>query len=361
MKSLGQDASALPIRVDDDGAVLVEDEPIGKVDGFRFIPDQAANHADRKMLLAAAEKGLPRILGEKAVTLAQSECADVELQKAELRWNGVTLAKLQPREGEVQPTIILEKDLAALPDHAKAALQGALETWLAAKLAPLEPLAKLHEAARDPNAGSEARALLLNLISGHGHVAREKAGIEHLPKEMRPFLRKIGVTFGALDIFAPALLKPAPRQLLSALGVDHRRLERDMLPVIKDAKKLPSGYRHAGNQAIRLDLAEKIFRAAHETRNKAQSSGNKRAKFMVDLALPISIGLEEANAIKLLGQGGFRVQRAPALTEGMFGPPKPDRWEWRPSRRRQHRTHQHKGDKQPREGNAFAGLADLIR
>ena len=72
-------------------------------------------------------------------------------------------------------------------------------------------------------------------------VTRERAGIEHLPKEIRPFLRKTGVTFGALDIFAPALLKPAPRQLLAALGTDRRPLEDAMLPVIAAELNILSG------------------------------------------------------------------------------------------------------------------------
>jgi ATP-dependent RNA helicase SUPV3L1/SUV3 len=172
---------------------------------------------------------------------------------------------------------------------------------------------------------------------------------------MRPFLRKIGVTFGALDIFSPLLLKPAPRQLLHALGVDRRPLQEAMLPVIPGGKKLPSGYRPAGDQAIRIDLAEKILRAAHETRAKAQAK-DRRRKFVLDLALPVSIGLEENNAIRLLGVAGFRVQRAKPLADGQFGPPRPDRWEWRPSRRKQ----QHAAPAKPREGSAFAGLADLL-
>jgi ATP-dependent RNA helicase SUPV3L1/SUV3 len=177
---------------------------------------------------------------------------------------------------------------------------------------------------------------------------------------MRPFLRRIGVTFGALDIFAPALLKPAPRQLLHAIGTDRRPLEDAMLPVIAGRRKLPSGYRHAGSQAIRIDLAEKIIRAAHETRAKAQGTGkqqDRRRKFVLDLALPVSVGLEEDNAIRLLGQAGFRVQRARPLKDGAFGPPRPDRWEWRPSRRKQERSQ----PVPPREGSAFAALADLVR
>ena len=356
MKSLGQDASMLPITLADDGTLLVEDEALGKVDGFRFEVDQAANHADRKMLLAAAEKALPRILGERAEALAATDMADVELSRGAIRWKGQILAKLVSREGQVKPGLEPSREISALPDKARKTLLDSLDAWLDKRLEPLEPLRKMQIASANPDAGSQARALLLNLIAGHGFVTREKAGLEHLPKEMRPFLRKIGVTFGALDIFAPLLLKPAPRQLLSALGIDRRPLQEAMLPVIPDAKKLPAGYRHAGSQAIRLDLAEKIFRAAHEARTKA----GKSRRFALDLSLPISIGLEEKNAERLLGQAGFRVQRAKPLAESAFGPPQPDSWEWRPSRRKQQRQKPHTPQR-PREGSAFAGLADLIK
>jgi ATP-dependent RNA helicase SUPV3L1/SUV3 len=248
------------------------------------------------------------------------------------------------------------REVAALPGPARARLLATLQAWLAAKLVPLEPLERLYLAAKDPEAGSQARALLLNLIGGHGYTSREHAGIEHLPKEMRPFLRRIGVTFGALDIFAPALLKPAPRQLLHVLGIDRRPLQEAMLPVIAGERKLPSGYRPAGEQAIRIDLAEKILRAAHEARARAQAK-DRRRMFVFDLALPVSIGLDADSAIRLLGSAGFRVHRARPLAEDTFGPPRPDLWEWRPSRRKQERA----APAQPREGSAFAALADLIR
>ena len=356
MKSLGQDAGMLPIELSDDGMVSVEGEALGKVEGLRFSVDASARHEDRRMLLAAAEKALPRLLGEKAQALAASDMAELSLTRGAIRWKGQDLASLEQRDGSAVPLLKPSRDVLALPDAPRAELVAALETWLAKTLEPLAPLEKMHHAAANPDAGSQARALLLNLIAGHGHVTREKAGIEHLPKEMRPFLRKIGVTFGALDIFAPALLKPAPRQLLSALGRDRRPLQPAMLPVIPGTKQLPSGYRHAGSQAIRIDLAEKILRAAHDQRAKAQSK-DKRRKFVLDYALPISIGLEEDNISRLLGNAGFRVQKARPLAEGQFGPPRPDRWDWRPTRRKQ----EARRPVQPREGSAFAALADLVR
>jgi ATP-dependent RNA helicase SUPV3L1/SUV3 len=164
---------------------------------------------------------------------------------------------------------------------------------------------------------------------------------------MRPFLRRLGVTFGALDIFAAPLLKPAPRQLLHALGLDKRPLQDRMLPVLGEIKGLPAGYRHAGGQIIRVDLAEKILRAAFDGRaaaaNKpdadapAAAAGKRRnsragPRFRLNLALAVSIGLEEANARLLLGSAGFRFDPARVLAEGASGPPAPDMWSWRPRR-----------------------------
>ena len=369
----------LPITLAEDGTLLVEDEALGKVEGFRFEVDPAANHADRKMLLAAGEKALPGILSQRAEQLLAAGLADLTLEKGAIHWLGRELAKIEIPDDFGTPRLIFPREISALPDSSREKLEEGPTSWLSEKLAPLEPLRKLSEAARDPEAGSQARALLVTLIDARGVVAREKAGLEHLPKEMRPFLRKLGVTFGALDIFARDLLKPAPRQLLHALGLDDRPLQEAMLPVISESKSIPAGYRLAGSQVIRVDLAEKILRAAFDTRAKAaekpvvpspeatpapteadqeaEAAANSPAEpkaapakpskprhsaFQLDLSLPVSIGLEEENARRLLGSAGFRVQRPKALAEGEQGPVLPDSWTWRPRRTGEQRNDRRK-------------------
>jgi ATP-dependent RNA helicase SUPV3L1/SUV3 len=359
MKSLGQDAALLPIAVSEDGVVRVEDEAIGHLEGFRFVVDRSAPHGEGKMLLAAAEKALPSLLGERAQALAVSNLDGVTLESGALRWQGRELARVEFTAGTLKPRVVLAREVAGLPEGARKQLADAIDRWLGERMLPLAPLSALIEASRDPAAGTEARALLLALIAGHGLATRDEAGIAHLPKEVRPFLRRIGVTFGALDIFAPALLKPAPRRALVELGIERRPLESSMLPVIPDAKRLPAGYRHAGSQAIRIDLAERIFRAAHEARAAGQK-GDRRRRFALDLALATSIGLAPENILRLLGQAGFRVQRARPLAEGQYGPPRPDLWEWRPAHSRQP-SRPAPASRPPREGNAFAALAGLVR
>lgn len=433
MKSLGQDAGALPVTLEDDGRMTVEGEPIGRLDGFRFAVDPDATLADRKMLLAAGEKALPGILARRAQWLLGEGLTELEISSGAICWQGRRLAEITMPDDFSTPRIELKREASPLPDVSRAKLEEGLTAWVASQLEPLAPLRKLADAARDPEAGSQARALLITLIDARGVISREKAGLENLPKEMRPFLRKLGVTFGALDIFAAPLLKPAPRRLLHALGLDKGPLEAAMLPVIGEMRHLPSGYRRAGSQAIRVDLAEKILRAAFDARAKAaeepkkveaapagtskaddaansseksvpQARKPRFAKFQLDLALPVSIGLEVENARRLLGSAGFRLQSPRALPEGAAGPILPDFWTWRPKRpdakrpgerqgkRRGHphskggkaKSHNTEGqkrgkdsskrgskgagrkpDKRPdtgpaRSGGAFDGLADLL-
>jgi ATP-dependent RNA helicase SUPV3L1/SUV3 len=343
MKSLGQDASALPVTLEPDGQLMVEGESIGRLEGFRFHVDPSASVADRRMLLAAGEKALPALLASRAEWLLSEGIGELEIAGGAIRWQGRALAEIgfpgHPGSGNFgTPRLTLTRDVASLPEAARARLEGGLAAWLDKQLEPLEPLRKLAEAARDPEAGSQARALVITLIEARGVISREEAGLENLPKEMRPYLRKLGVTFGALDIFATPLLKPAPRRLLHALGLDLRALQETMLPVLAEGSwakgRLPAGYRYAGTQAIRVDLAEKIFRAAFEERAKgvAAHPRERNRPFRLNLALAVSIGLESENARRLLGSAGFRCERARPLAEGTFGPPAPDRWYWRPRR-----------------------------
>ncbi|MGX7951225.1 helicase-related protein [Tsuneonella sp. HG249] len=348
MKSLGVDPALLPVALGADDVVTVEDEPIGHLEGFRFVVDRGASHSDRRMLLAAAERSLPRLLAARAQTLAHS-LDQLSLKAGFICWDGSELAQLERASAAGRFKLVPTRELATVPPRDRQALLQAIELWLKARLAPLAPLAALESAARDPAAGSEARALLLNLVGGHGAISRDKAGIEHLPKELRPFLRRLGVVFGALDVFAPALLKPAARRAMQDAGIDRRPLADGMPSVLPGSSALPTGYRRAGDQAIRVDVAEKLLRAGHEARGK-----ERMRQFALDPSLAVSTGLKLGNWVRLLGAAGFKVQPAQALADGMQGPPAPDRWSWRPARR------EAPAARPPQRDNAFAALADLV-
>ncbi|HEY6815727.1 MAG TPA: helicase-related protein [Croceibacterium sp.] len=358
MRTMGKDAGLLRVALDEKGRVTVEDQPIGHLEGFRFVVDADASHEDRKLMLAAAEKHLPQLLALKAQALVRDEIGELTIEQGEVRRENRTVARLERGKSPARPRLVLAKELGIMEPAHKARLSEALELWLEGELAPLAPLRALEEAARDPAAGSEVRALLLTLADGNGTIAREQAGLAQVPKEKRPFLRRLGVTIGSLDVFAPALLKPAPRQLLHAIGADRRALNPGMQAVIAGSRDLPAGYRRAGGQAIRVDMAEKLFRAAHEQRAKAAGPSASKG-FTVDPALATSMGLLPDNFRHLMRDAGFRGNEPRPLGEGVFGPPAPARWSWRPPRK--DRLPERSEPAPVREGSAFAALADLVR
>ena len=352
IKTVGKDPGLLRVALDEGGRVLVEDQPIGHLEGFRFVVDAEASHADRKLMLAAADKHLPQLLAIKAQALVHDELGDLTIEQGEVRREGRAIARLEHGKSPSRPRLVLGKELGVLDPAHKARLTEALALWLEGELAPLAPLRAIEHAALSPEGGSEVRALLLALAGGHGAIAREEAGLAHVAKEKRPLLRRLGVTIGTLDVFVPALLKPAPRRLLQAIGADPRPLREGMEAVVEGGQRLPAGYRRAGGQAIRVDMAEKLFRAAHEQRVTASGRG-----FRVDMALATSMGLTPDNFRLLMRDAGFRPGQSRALSEAAFGPPAPVWWSWRAPRK--DRLPDTRGAGPALEG-AFAALAGLV-
>ncbi|MGZ3250651.1 MAG: helicase-related protein [Croceibacterium sp.] len=353
MKTMGKDSALLRVALDEQGRVMVEGEPIGHLEGFRFVVDALASSEERKLMLAAAERHMPRLLAEKAQRLVASELGDLAIQGGKIMRGPQVIATIERAKSRARPRLVLAKELNVLEPVHRAQLAEALELWFAAALAPLSPLRTIEEAALDPAAGPEVRALLLTLADRAGTVPRESAGLAVIPKEKRPLLRRLGVTIGALDVFVPALLKPGPRALLKEVGADARPVHAAMDAVIAGEKGLPAGYRRAGSQAIRVDMAEKLFRAAHDGR--AAAGGRT---FRLDPALATSMGLGPENFVRLMRDAGFRPGEARKLAAGAFGPPAPVLWSWRPPRKDQAPVAR---DGRPvPEGGAFAGLAELL-
>ncbi|WP_347304524.1 helicase-related protein [Croceibacterium sp. TMG7-5b_MA50] len=362
MRGLGKDGGLMRVEADADGRVLVEGEPIGHLEGFRFVVDASAGHEDRRLMLAAAEKHLPQLLAQRAEALIGAELGAVELRDGQLWSGGRAIATLERGRTLSRPRLKLARELTQLEAGQRTRLADALAAWLEARLALLAPLRRIEDAAADPATGTELRAVLLTLAAGGGIVPRADAGMQHLPKDRRPLLRRLGVTVGALDLFVPALLKPAARALLHALA-PVAPLNPGMEPVVTGARERFAGYRRAGRQQVRLDMVERVVRAAFD----ARGAGGRRP-FVLDLSLATSMGLQAPTLQALLRDAGFRPAGNPRpLADGQFGPPAPQRWTWRPVRADERRNERHgKPPEDTRavplpEGNAFAALAGLVR
>lgn len=335
MKRLGADEGLLSVRVEDD-EVLVEGEHIGSFDGLRFTVDPLARHADRKLLLAAAERHVPALLAQRASALAhdigQGE-ARPERHGDRLTWQDAPLARLVRGRGLLQPAIELDRALSGLPDAARTALAAALLVWLQEQLAPLAGLQKLEHASLSSDAGPELRALLIRLVEAGGILPRQGSGLDLLDKAQRACLARLGVRVGALDLYVPAMLKLPARNawaLLGALGGRRPEAPAEAMPPViptEGKRRTPSGYRAVGNQAVRIDMADKLLREAHAVR----VAHGKRA-FTLDPSKAVSTGLRPENFARLLRLAGFRSLVPRPLKEGAHGPPAPARWQWRPPR-----------------------------
>ena len=357
MKKVGTDTALLPVTLVGD-EVQVDGEPIGHLAGFRFKIDSATRLADRKLLLAAAERHLPALRAARAeqlIAALDEPRGLVTLVGAALMWEDEPVAQLQPGRTLLVPRLVLDPAVVALETRLRQRLAAALEHWLSKALAPLEPLRAIEAAASDPAAGPDLRAVLIRLVEAGGMLERLGSGLDQLSKDQRDYLRKLGVRVGALDVFVPAMLKAtaltAWRALHAARGDRLATAAPGMPPVIAlplAASRSP-GYRRLALQALRIDMAEKLLRRAHGVRVAA---GNKT--FVLDPALAISTGLATAGYAQLLRLAGFKPIMPRPQRAGQFGPPQPPRWRWQPPRREAELPVV--AQSTPASGNVFAEL-----
>ncbi|WP_137862042.1 MULTISPECIES: helicase-related protein [unclassified Sphingomonas] len=342
LRQIGADASNLPVTIGPEGEVTVEEHALGTLTGFRFTVAPEARAADKRMLLAAAEKRLGGEYRKRGTALAGAEDGAIALTGSVLTWNGVAVAALEPGPNIARPRIRLDRALDVLDPPARAAVQARLERWFADQISKRLPvLGKLDAAMRDPAAGSPLRALANALLEAGGLLPRRAAAtlVDALDPPARQRLRQAGVTIGTLDIFAPALLKPGAARWRREL-MDLAEAPRDgatVLPRAAPGADLVHGYRPLGAQAVRVDLVERIARAAHDARQG-------RKPFAPDPALATSMGLTAETLARLMAQLGFRTARsaegAPQhwIWQGLVAPPRP---------------------KAPPRDNAFAALEAL--
>ncbi|OSZ69584.1 helicase [Sphingomonas sp. IBVSS2] len=342
LRQIGVDASNLPVTIGPEGEVTVEEHALGTLTGFRFTVAPEARAADKRMLLAAAEKRLGGEYRKRGAALAEAGDEAIVLAGPVLAWNGVAVAALEPGPNIARPRIRLDRALDVLDPAARNAVQVRLERWFADQVGKrLTVLGKLDAATRDPAAGSPLRALANALLEAGGLLPRRAAAtlVEALDPQARQRLRRIGVTIGTLDIFAPALLKPgAARWRRELMGLaEAPRDGATVLPRAAAGADLVHGYRPLGAQAVRVDLVERIARAAHDARQG-------RKPFAPDPALATSMGLTAETLARLMAQLGFRTARS---IEG-----EPQRWIWQglvaPA-----------APKAPPRDNAFAALEAL--
>ena len=341
-------ADALPVTVAADGEVSVGPEPIGHLAGFSFTVDPAARLADKRLLLAAAERRLGDELDRRAKALCDAEDPAFALTvepggAVGIAWDGHLLARLAPGRSLLEPAVRTARPLDRLSAQRRAALRSRMEAWLermlASQIAPLKALART---AADKSVTPGVRAVAAMLADAGGVMPRKvlTAAIGALDKTDRHTLHRLKVRLGALDVFVPSLLKPAAQHWRAALAAVRTAQPMPLLPspgaatihANADPRGAMLAYRRFGATWLRIDLADRIAAHAHAARAAGKAEP-------IDPALITSLGLDPDGLRKLMAEIGF----VPA------GP----NWRWRG--RRPDRA----PSAPPRPGNAFAALAGL--
>jgi ATP-dependent RNA helicase SUPV3L1/SUV3 len=261
--------------IEEDGAISVEGEYVGRIKGFQFVPDGTAG-ADGKTLKAASLKTVTQEIGLRAQAVAAAPDPDLELDAGgDIVWQHAEIARIVAGASVLKPRInLLADDQLTGPD--RDAVQLRLENFLRRRIAAvLEPLVKLAEA---EDITGLARGLAFRLVEGLGVVSRDEVAgdVKTLSQEERASLRKYGVRFGAFHIFVPTLLKPAATQLRLLLWA--LQLERDGVLNRQDMPEMPGqgltsapfdpatpkgfyrliGFRVCGPRAVRIDMLERL-------------------------------------------------------------------------------------------------------
>ncbi len=296
---------------------MVEGLEIGTLKGFQFAVPSDSRREDRKMLLAAAERYLGYIMTENADALAKapdsvlSLVADATGQPAIL-WGDAKLALLVKGRDLLNPEIKFHLSVKDMPADNAQKVEDRVRAWVAAmKVKHLEGLIQIDELANDAETPPSVRALFAQIVEAGGIISRRSVNdaVRALDNDMRAVARKAGLVFGALDIFHHALMKPGAviwrTGLFAALG------EKPMAPLppdnavhLKEWKFQSSeqasqfGFRKTGQEYVRVDMAERLIKQAHE----ARAAG---PVFAIDTALATSLGLSGETHAALLEMAGF--------------------------------------------------------
>jgi ATP-dependent RNA helicase SUPV3L1/SUV3 len=270
-------------------------------------------------------------------------------------WRGHEVARLGQGKNLLSPRIQLDRRIDSVSVRGRDAVIERLQNWVRAQVErSLAQLRAAGSAAQDGAVPAPVRAVLAMLVDEGGIVARDKVAqpLAALDREQRRTVTAFGIRIGALDIYMPAVLKPEAMRWRTALRAAASGQPMTELPppsstvltAAADGVRSPLvrlGFRAAGPQMIRVDMADRLARHAHEVK-----AGNKQGE-LVNADLVTSLGLQPQAVARLMRDIGFRPD------ESQTG------WVWRG--RAAGRAEGRRRVPERRASGAFAVLARLKR
>lgn len=261
---------ALLANVDDKGDVTVEGEFVGRLEGFRFRPDQNASGQEAKTLKTASLQALVPHFHLRADKFYNAPDTEIDFtDQGGLMWGTDAVGKIVASEDPYRPRVMaFVDDLAGqdVVDKVQRRLQHFIDRKIAAAFEPLLTMKN------DETLTGLARGFAFQLFENFGVIRRQDVAddVKALDQDARGLLRKHGVRFGQFTIFLPLVLKPAPTRMRVLLSSLAQGLDDFIAPPPAGVVTVPStsfagpkadtmsGYRIAGERAIRVDMLERL-------------------------------------------------------------------------------------------------------
>ncbi|AZQ69046.1 disulfide oxidoreductase [Silicimonas algicola] len=261
---------SLVAEVNDKGEVTVEGQFVGRLEGFRFHQDASATGDEAKTVKSAATAALRPEFHLRADRFYNAPDTEMDFtEQGGLMWGEHAVGRLAKGDDPLRPQVVAFVDEDAGPDVVEK-VQRRLQHFVDRKIAALfEPLLNIQ---RDETLTGLARGFGFRMIEGMGILDRRDVmnEVKELDQESRGALRKHGLRFGQFTVFMPALLKPAPTRLRLVLwslanGADEfpespppGLVTIPAINAIPAEIYLKSGYKTAGDRAIRIDMLERL-------------------------------------------------------------------------------------------------------
>ena len=262
--------------VSEDGALTAAGQTLGRVEGFRFLPEAAPTATGERVIQQAARRVLAGPIARKIIAVDDAPHEAFEVDSAgRLIWEGIPLAQLTSGPSVLEPRVRLAR-LDLLDATGRDVIRNRCEAWcrelVRRHLAPLQSGEAL-------DLSGPAKGLLYQLAENLGSARREAVDeqLQRLTKRQKKALYRIGVRIGVHNVYVAALLKPKALTTRAVLfgvytgigGVAMPRPGATSGPrdeAIPDELFEALGYVPLGPRVIRIDMLERLSATLRERR-----------------------------------------------------------------------------------------------
>jgi ATP-dependent RNA helicase SUPV3L1/SUV3 len=348
VRHLAGDAEVLA-SVDKTGEVRVEGTYVGRLDGFRFVPDASAGDGVRTLLTAANRVLRGEVMARARRLAVEGDAAFAIDARGAVLWHGAPVGRLIAGESILTPRVELragdfldgetrERVRQRLQLFVRSEIEGRLAPLFAAQALPLD---------------SPGRGVVFQLVDALGCLAAADvaAPLTALDAPSRRALGRLGIRFGRETIYVEPLLGAEAarfRALLWAIrygrtvpplpGARQRGKAIAIDPDLPPSFYAAIGRRVLGGLALRPDRLERLAASA---RDRA-----RLGRFTGDAELAALAGVAPGELRTVLLALGYRA----VIEEGA---------EFFIARPRRRATQAQGGARPPREGHPFAKLKEL--